>query len=64
MTGCFQCDNGTLVCRCGLITQRTKIGSDVENALGEVLAHVRGETALQKAAPKDIMMTSVKVNKQ
>ena len=21
MTGCFQCDNGTLVCRCGLITQ-------------------------------------------
>lgn len=23
-----------------------KIGSDVENALGEVFAHVRGETAL------------------
>lgn len=22
MTGCFQCDNGTLVCRCGLITQQ------------------------------------------
>jgi len=27
-------------------SKRTKIGTDVEEALGEVLAHVQGETAL------------------
>ena len=27
-------------------TQRTKVGRDVEEALGEVLAHVKGETEL------------------
>lgn len=27
-------------------TQRTKIGTDVEDALGEVLSHIRGDTAL------------------
>ncbi|MBC8337110.1 MAG: helix-turn-helix domain-containing protein [Rhodospirillales bacterium] len=27
-------------------TQRTKVGRDVEKALGEVLAHVKGETEL------------------
>ncbi len=29
--------------------QRTKVGRDVEGTLGEVLAHVKGETELSRA---------------